>query len=296
MADAGSTLPRRQLGKLLLEWRTRAGLTQVKAAELLEIGQSSVQRLEKGENSRLRSGTIRDACELYGVPKELAEGMIGLAKQANVKNWWNQYSDVIAKSFDMYVGLESAATTLESYQPDLIPGLLQTVDYDRALVQLIWPDAEPEEWERRVALKRQRQHLVTRRNQPLTVDCVIGEAALRRIAGNYLIMGAAMRHLADMSTLPNVTIRILPFEAGYPDGLSMPPFVILGFGGAATGAPAAPPVIFLEGGVGEMYVEDEDDVKLYRSRWNNLKAAALSPEDSRRRLRDLGREYEQRER
>lgn len=294
MSETGSTLPRRQLGRYLLEWRTRAGLTQQRAAELLEIGTSSLQRLEKGQNSRIKSRDIRAACDLYGVPGDLTEALVGLAKQANVKSWWHQYGDLIPKTFDVYVGLEAAATGLFSYQSDLVPGLLQTADYNRALVQRIWPDETAEQWDQRVQIKTQRQNIVTRKTQPIGLDVVVGEAALRRVAGSGAIMAAQLRHLADMSTKENITIRVLPFGAGFPDGVAMPPFVILAFDHDLFGETVEPPVVYLEGAVGDMYLENTDDVKTYYQRYNSIKAAALDETMSRSLLRQVAREHEQR--
>ncbi|MGW5729723.1 helix-turn-helix domain-containing protein [Nocardia beijingensis] len=294
MSEIGSTLPRRQLGRYLTEWRTRAGMTQAKAANLLEIGASSLQRLEKGQNSRIRSRDIRAACDLYGVPEDLATALVGLAKQANVKSWWHQYGDLIPKTFDVYVGLEAAAGKLVSYQPDLIPGLLQTADYDRALAPLAWPDETPQQWEQRVEIKAQRQNIVTRRTQPVVLDMVIGEAALWRVAGSSAIMAAQNRHLADMSTRDNVTIRVLPFHAGFPDGVSMPPFVIMAFGESTPVDQVEPPVVYLEGAVGDMYLEDSADVRLYTQRYDSIREAALDANSSRNLLRRIAREHEQR--
>ncbi|MGK8504161.1 helix-turn-helix domain-containing protein [Nocardia asiatica] len=294
MSETGSTLPRRQLGRYLTEWRTRAGMTQAKAAGLLEIGASSLQRLEKGQNSRIRSRDIQAACDLYGVPQELAVALVGLAKQANVKSWWHQYGDLIPKTFDVYVGLEAAAVKLVSYQPDLIPGLLQTADYDRALAPLAWPEETPQQWEQRVEIKAQRQNIVTRKTQPVVLDMVIGEAALWRVAGSRAVMAAQNRHLADMSTRENVTIRVLPFHAGFPGGVSMPPFVIMAFGEDVPGEQIEPPVVYLEGAVGDMYLEDAADVRLYTQSYDGIRKAALDANSSRSLLRQVAREHEQR--
>lgn len=218
--NVGSTLPRRQLGRYLVDWRTRAGYTQVKAAQLLEMGATSLNRLEKGETGRIKNMVIQAICDLYNVPPDLAEAFKGLAQQANVKSWWHQYGDLIPKNFDVYVGLETAATQIITYQPDLIPGLLQTVDYNRSLVELAWPDETFEQWEQRVQIKTQRQRIVTRKTQPVQLNVVIGEAALHRVARSRAIMADQLRHLADVSTRDNVTVRVLPFEAGFPDGAS----------------------------------------------------------------------------
>lgn len=291
--SAGSTLPRRQLGRYLLEWRTRAGYTQAKAAQLLEMGATSLGRLEKGENSRIKSRDIQAACDLFGVPEDLADALVGLAKQANVKSWWHQYGDLIPKDFDVYVGLEAAAVKLTTYQPDLVPGLLQTADYDRALARLYWPTASDDEREGRVQIKMQRQNIVTRKTQPLTLDVVIGEAALHRVAGGPKVMAAQLRHLANMSTRPNVSLRVLPSQAGFPGGVSMPPFVVLSFGETAPGEPVEPPVVFLEGIVGNMYLEKADDVSIFVQSYDRIRDAALDVSHSRELLRQIAsREYE----
>ncbi|PSR63152.1 XRE family transcriptional regulator [Nocardia sp. MDA0666] len=292
----GSTLPRRQLGRYLVEWRTRAGYTQVRAAQLLEMGATSLNRLEKGEVGRIKSIVIQAICDLYGIPSDLTVALKGLAQQANVKSWWHQYGDLIPNNFDVYVGLETAAGRIITYQPDLIPGLLQTADYNRSLVRSIWPDEEPEQWEQRVQIKTQRQTAVTRKTQPVLLDVVIGEAALRRVAGSHSIMAAQLRYLADIGTRDNVSVRILGYDAGFPDGISMPPFVVLTFGETPTGEQLEPPVVFLEGAVGDMYLEKEDDVRLYHRRYDSIRAAALDETVSRNLLRRVAREHEQRER
>lgn len=288
----GSTLPRRQLGRHLLEWRTRAGYTQAKAAQLLEMGATSLGRLEKGENSRIKTRDIQAACDLYGVPEDLTAALTGLAKQANVKNWWHQYGDLIPKDFDVYVGLEAAATKVISYQPDLVPGLLQTANYDRALARERRPEDVPEEQDRRVQLKMQRQKIITRRTQPVTLHVVVGEAALRRVVGGRNMMAAQLRHLADMSTRDNIRLGILPFEAGFPGGVSMPPFVVLLFGESAPGEPLEPPVVFLEGVVGNMYIEDADDVASFLRTYDLIEDRALGDTGGRQWLRSMAREHE----
>lgn len=290
-SDAGSTLPRRQLGRYLLEWRTRAGYTQTKAAQLLEMGATSIGRLEKGENSRIKTRDIQAACDLYGVPEDLAAGLVGLAKQANVKNWWHQYGDLIPKDFDVYVGLEAAASKIITYQPDLVPGLLQIADYDRALADCC-PDDTEEMRERRVQLKMQRQKIITRKTQPVMLDVVVGEAALRRVAGSRTIMATQLRHLADRSAEDNVELQVLRSAAGFPGGISMPPLVMLQYGESAPGEPVEPPVVFLEGIVGNMYIEDADDVASFSRSFDRLRDAALDGPSSRQLLRQLAREYE----
>ncbi|MEU2178908.1 DUF5753 domain-containing protein [Nocardia sp. NPDC019219] len=144
------------------------------------------------------------------------------------------------------------------------------------------------------SLRRRSQNIVTRRTQPVTLDVVIGEASLRRVAGSHAVMATQNRYLADVSTRDNVTIRVLPFDAGFPGGVSMPPFVILSFGDSGPVDQIEPPVVYLEGAVGDMYLEDADDVRFYTQRYDRIREAALDVNSSRTLLRQVAREHEQR--
>ncbi|MVU78847.1 helix-turn-helix domain-containing protein [Nocardia sp. ET3-3] len=287
----GSTVPLRQLGRLMLEWRNRSGLSQARAAELLEMGATSLARIEKAEITRVRTSTVKEACGVYGVPADVTEGMVRLAQQAKVKSWWHSYSDLLPKNLDVYVGLEAAAAECVTYQPELIPGLLQTENYDRALLSERWPNDPAEERDRRTQIKQHRQAAITRKHRPLELDVVIGQAVLHRPVGGAKVMASQLRHLADSSTRENVSIRVLPFEAGFPGGISMLPFVILDFGTPPRGEPTEPPVVYLEGDVGSMYLESEDDVRFYTDAHNTLREAALEDSASRDLLRRIAREY-----
>ncbi|WP_405492906.1 helix-turn-helix domain-containing protein [Nocardia sp. NBC_00511] len=291
MSDLGSTVPLRQLGRLMLEWRNCSGLSQARAAELLEMGASSLARIEKAETGRIKTVVIKQACEIYGVPDDIAEGMIRLAQQAKVKSWWHSYTDLMPKNLDVYLGLEAAASGYTSYQPELIPGLLQIEAYDRALLCERWPEAPEPERDRRAQIKQRRQAAITRSHRPLDLDVVIGQAALQRTVGDPRIMVSQLRHLADVSTRDNISVRVLPFEAGYPGGIALLPFVILDFGNPPPGEPAEPPVVYLEGAVGSMYLEYEDDVRFYYSSHEKVREAALDEVATRNLLRRLAREY-----
>ncbi|WP_433592387.1 helix-turn-helix domain-containing protein [Nocardia sp. CA-145437] len=298
MPDMGLTLPLRQLGRYLRDWRIRSSMSLEEAAKVLEVGSTTLHRAEKGGNSRIKSYFVEKACELYGVPPDIREGMVGLAKQAATgTNWWHAYGDVIPKDFDVYMSLEAFARRIISYQPNLIPGLLQTEDYDRALVQQIWPDAPVDEWISRGRIKAHRQNMILRKLEPTTLDVVIGEAALRHMVGSPATMARQLRRLIELPALhPNIHLRILPFEAGFPGGVSMPAFVVLNFATEATGEPTEPPLVFLEVTVGGMYLEDQDDVDFYTRKYRLLEQASLSDADAAKLLMLLAREYENRER
>ncbi|MFE2993927.1 helix-turn-helix domain-containing protein [Nocardia sp. NPDC059246] len=288
---ASSTLPRRQLGRYLRDWRIQAGLTIAEAAKLMEWGGSTLQRLEKGNADRIRTIDIQELCRIYGIPAEIAEGLKGLAQQAAVKSWWHSYGDLIPENFDVYVGLEASAQQLSCYQSELVPGLLQTAEYARALNRLGYPEETVVEVDRRVQLRMQRQAMITRRMHPATIAMVLHESVLRRLVGGARVMAAQVRHLAELSTRSNVALRILPFAAGVPLGLSTGPFVILEFGCDSKGQPVEPPVVYVEGFTGDLYLERQGDVQRYRRAQTGLERCALDVQDSRNLLRQVAKEY-----
>ncbi|WP_280213676.1 helix-turn-helix domain-containing protein [Nocardia cyriacigeorgica] len=292
MQDTGSTFPRRRLGHYLMDWRTRAGLSLPQAAELIGIGASSLYRLEHGQNSRVNIGHVETACELYGVPDHLMTAFTGLAKEADVHSWWHEFGHLIPRDFDVYFGLESAAVRITTFQPELVPGLFQSADYVRALNRDLHPDATAEQHEGWVQLKIRRQHIVTRKRRPTTVEAIVGEAALRRINGGPKVMAGQLKKLADMSTLPNVDLRVLPFDAGFPTGRGLGQCVILDFGTNRRNEPVEPPVVFIEGSsVGNLYLEKPEDVASYHRTYDSIRQRSLDAVTSRNLLRQVAKEY-----
>ncbi|MFE3442174.1 helix-turn-helix domain-containing protein [Nocardia sp. NPDC059180] len=291
MQDTGSTLPRRQLGRYLMDWRTRAGLSQPQAAELLGIGSSSLYRLEHGQNGKVNLSHVEAACELYDVPEVHVAAFVGLAKQANVLSWWHEFGDLIPETFDVYMGLEAAAQRFISYHVELVPGILQTADYTRALVREGHPEESPAEHERRVQMRQYRQMIVTRKRRPVTVDVVLQESLLRRIIGNAKVTGVQLKRLADVSTRPNVTVHILPHDAGIPGGHGTGQFTILEFGTSRPGKPSEPPVVYVPAYTGDMYLEKPKDVHRYHQVYKAFQDASLDAVDSRGLLRQVAKEF-----
>ncbi|MBF6289188.1 helix-turn-helix domain-containing protein [Nocardia cyriacigeorgica] len=292
MQDTGSNVPRRELGKYLMDWRTRVGLSLRQAAELLGIGSTTLYRLEHGQNGRINIAHVEAACELYEIPEELAAAYLGLAQQDNVKSWWHEFGHLIPRGFDVYFGLECAAIGITTYQPELVPGLFQTADYVRALNRVAYPNISEEHQNALVQLKLRRQHIVTRKRRPITVEAIIGEAALRRINGSPKVMAAQLRRLADISTLENVELRVLPFSAGFPTGLAVGPCVILDFSKGRTGKLVEPPVVFIEGStVGNLYLEKPEDVACYRQTYDSIRRQSLDAVASRSLLRQVAKEF-----
>ncbi|MFB8281867.1 helix-turn-helix domain-containing protein [Nocardia colli] len=291
IAMAGSTVPRRQLGRHLRELRSSVGLTIEAAAELMQWNFSMLQRIEKGQVEKVRDVDVRELCRIYEATSAEVDGLIGLARQANAPEWWHAYGDLIPEKFDVYVGLESYAKRLTIYQSELVPGLLQTARYVQALITANLPDERASEIERRVQLRTKRQSIVTRQVEPVQVDVVVDECVLRRVVGSRRTMAEQLKALADVSSRQNVALRVLPFEAGYPTGAQIGPFIILEFGTDAKGKPIEPSVVYMEGFTGALYVDKPSTVQEYGKAFRALQGMALDAQQSRARFRQLAKEY-----
>jgi len=164
----GSTVPRRQLGRYLRDLRGGQRITVKTAAEKLEWSETKLWRIETGQTS-LRSHDVELMCRIYAAPPDLTQALMGLAKETKAKGWWHAYGDVIPENFDVYLGLEEAAQQLAWYEPELVPGLLQTASYARAVITADNPEVEPGEIDRRVQLRIERQALIRRPTAPLAL-------------------------------------------------------------------------------------------------------------------------------
>lgn len=294
MRNVGQTLPLRQLGRRLTEWRDRAGYSLDQAAEKIPgLSRSALGRLEKGQKAKPNPRDIEAICKAYGMPADLTRGCVGLALQAPQKNWWwHAYNDLIPANFDVYMSQEAASSAIVSYQPNLIPGLLQTPDYMRELIRLSAPQALPGEVERRVELKTHRKTILTRPD-PVTLDVIIGQAALHHVVGSRALMADQLRHLTEVTALhTNITLRILPFDAGFPCGDSLPQVVMLDFPPGPDGHPLEPRTVFLENVRGGIYLESAEDIAFYDNAIRTIGRASKSPSDSQIMLTRIAKEYE----
>ncbi|MBF6183518.1 helix-turn-helix domain-containing protein [Nocardia otitidiscaviarum] len=284
----GSSLPRRQLGRYLRRGRIEANLTLEQVGSEMEWSISKLGRIERGEIGKLTSRDVEALCGIVGFDAEMTAAMIGLNKQAAEKSWWHSFGDLIPEGFNVYVGLETSAHVMDVYRPDVVPGLLQTADYARALDRIYFPDDSEEEQERRVQLRCRRQTIVTRKSNPTKVGVVLHESVLHTNVGGPAVMAAQLRHLADIGTRDNLAIRVLPFSAGLPVGTPTGPFVILDFATDRTGGPE-PTVVYVENFTGDMYFEGESDVRHYRAASAALQRAALDEVTSRTLMRQVAR-------
>ncbi|QLY31203.1 helix-turn-helix domain-containing protein [Nocardia huaxiensis] len=258
----GSTMPRRQLGRHLRDLRNRARMTTRVAAQRLEWSEAKIWRIETGQTS-LRSLDVEAMCRIYGAPEDAIEPLTALARETKARGWWTEYSDVIDEGYEVYIGLEEAAAKLTSYENELIPGLLQTEAYMRAVLAVAYPGISPEQMDRRVRVRTARQELITRAENPLQLDLVISEAVLWHRIGGEEVTAGQLDRLRKLAELPNVRLRVVPAECGYHHAMDAGRFVLLEFPSAA-GDPTEPPVVYVESLTGAAYLDKEHDVERYR--------------------------------
>lgn len=265
------TVRRRRLAAELRRLRDLAALTIDEVGEKLECSASKISRIETGHVG-VTPRDVRDMLELYGVKDDQLEALVQLAREARKKGWWHAYSEVFTGAF---VGLESEASSLRTYQALLVPGLLQTQDYTRAVVKAARPDATEAEIDKRIAARQERQRLLVDPDPP-QYWAVIDEAVLARPVGGRAVMRAQLERLLQVATLPNVTLQVLPFSAGAHAGMEGP-FLILGFPEQAD-----PDVVYVESTTSGAYLEDPSDILQYTLMFDHLRADALGPDDTLR--------------
>jgi hypothetical protein len=232
------------------------GLTREEAGEAIRASDGACHRREFGQVG-CKESEIIDLLGLYQVtdPDEVAAFLL-LTREANSPGWWQHYGDVLPRWFRTFVDLESAATLIRTYEGQFIPGLLQTDDYMRAVVQGAHLDESPEELGRRVRLRMARQILLTREHPP-RLWAVVDEAALRRPVGGPEVMRGQLERLIDAAKLPNVTLQVLPFDVGAHSSMQGS-FSILRFADREL-----PDVVYLEHLTNAVYLDKRDEVERY---------------------------------
>ena len=273
--SSSPTVKRRRLAAELRRLREAAKLTIDQVAERLEW---SAGKISKIENARV-SVMPRDArylLDVYGVADPERELLVTLARESRQRGWWQQYG-AIPEWFGTYVGLESEAVSVSSYQGEYVPGLLQTHDYAMAVHRAFTMTQTDEEIEQHVALRMARQERLDAPDSP-QLWLVLNEAVVRRLVGSRAIMHDQLGRLVEVSSHPKVTIQILPFSAGAHPAMDCA-FRLLSFA-----EPTDNDVVYMEYPTGSLYLERAAEVARYRLMFDHLRAASLSVDESRRLL------------
>jgi transcriptional regulator with XRE-family HTH domain len=274
---AGPAVLRLVVGARLRRLREAAAMTAAEAGSAIRGSHSKISRLEGGK-TRFKLRDVDDLLTCYGIGDDAERAEIrAMAELANRPAWWSAYADVIPAWFEAYLGFEQAAVLIRGYEPQFIPGLLQTADYAAAVLRLDHRDGGPADVSQRVDLRMRRQQVLYR-PAPVKLWVVMDEAVLRRPVGGADTMRAQLRHLVSVAALPHVTVQLLPFRAG---------------GHLAAGGPVSiarfrenhiPDIVYLEHLATADYYDKPANVAPYLDVMNRLSVQAERPDTTLRLL------------
>jgi transcriptional regulator with XRE-family HTH domain len=277
------TVLRMVLGKRLQDLRERAGLSFEQAGRALDVTHATIRRMEKAEVG-LKIPYVEKLLITYGItsPEEIG-GFLALAREANRPGWWHNFRDVLPDWFSAFVSLEGEASIVRAYEPHYVPGLLQTGPYARAVLRAGMPHAAAEEVDRLVALRLERQSLLTRADAPL-LWVVMDEAVLRRPIGGRRVMRDQIGALIEAAERPNVRLQVIPFSAG-PHPAMYGPFHLFRFQ-----LQEIPDIAYTESLVGGVYFDERDDVSTFLEALDRLCAQAAPAQSTKAILDGLRKE------
>lgn len=281
-SNVNPTVRRRRLGQELRRLRELKGMTAEEVAERLLVSQSKISRLENGRRS-ISQRDVRDLCGVYEVEDHrIVDSLMQMAKDSRQQGWWHAFGDI---PYSVYIGLETDAASLRVYDPQVVPGLLQTRQYAEALIAGALPETAVTDIEKRVQVRLRRQERVSADESPLRLWVVIDESALRRVVGDKQLMIAQLEHLVELSQLPHVTVQVLPFAVGAHPGINGQ-YAILEFPDAADSS-----VVYIEGVTSDLYLEKAHDVQKYSVMYEHLRAQALNVDQTRQFIMDIAKGY-----
>lgn len=281
-ANVNPTVRRRRLGQELRKLREEKGMTAEEVADRLLVSQSKISRLENGRRS-ISQRDVRDLCGVYEVgDHRVVESLMQMAKESRQQGWWHAFGDI---PYSVYIGLETDAASLRIYEPQIVPGLLQTQGYAEAVIAGALPEATQAEVEKRVQVRMRRQQRISTPKSPLRLWVVLDESALRRVVSGRQTMIEQLEHLIELSQLPHVTVQVMPFELGAHPGVNGQ-YAILEFPDTADST-----VVYLEGVTSDLYLEKANDVHSYSVMYEHLRAQALNADQSRDFIASVAKDY-----
>jgi len=274
VVDGSPTVRRRRLGLILRNMREKTGLTGEEVGAAIERSGSWVSRVETGRVG-LRGRDLNDLLKVYGNDEQsVADDLLALAREGKQRGWWSKYADTLSGPYATYIGFESEAAELLSYETLVVPGLLQTEEYARSVFgSSMRPNNSGDSVERKVAVRMARQELLTGEN-PRKVWAILDESVIRRQIGGPVVLRGQLKRLNEAALSPHVTIQVVPFNAGPIPGM------IGSFSVVRFPSPRDPDIVYIEGATGDIFAEAEDAV-WYDEVFDHLRAAALSPFESR---------------
>ncbi|MFD2764764.1 helix-turn-helix domain-containing protein [Micromonospora eburnea] len=288
MDDSGSTVPRRQLGRYLREIRENAHVTVTAAAKELEWSAPRIWRYETGQVS-MHPNDVEAMCRVYGASRETIETMRALARETKAHGWWHSYGEAIKDWFKLYVGLEAAATKIRKYEANLVPGLLQTVEYMTEVIATDNPHMSEAERQAKADVRLRRQRLLARAvPRAPYFDVILNEAVLRRPLRDRLAMVRQLDALVAASQRHNITLRVLPLHVGLFRCASAGTFTMLDF--PTDVREPEPTTIYMDGPCGAAYLDKAHEIQTYEDAWASLTERALGAGESRELITAIAKE------
>ncbi|MFF8847980.1 helix-turn-helix domain-containing protein [Streptomyces sp. NPDC015127] len=281
---------RRQFGAELRRLRKAAGLQQEDVAAHLGTSTTRVSRMETGKGRVVaKPEEVRRLCELFRVTDERqVQRLVEMVATSRQPGWWDQYRDVLPSGLEVLVSMETAAHSVRAWEPKLVPGLLQTESYARAVIQTS-PTMRPHDVDDMVKIRTERQKAVTdpqtATRPPLELWAILDEDVITRPVGGAEAMREQIAHLLAMGEQPHVTLQVVPRAKGANPGLGGA-FSLLDF---ETGEPA---VVYVDSPAGNLYLEKRADVRAFATAFDLLRAAALDPDESAALMRRASKEMQ----
>lgn len=277
------TFRRRRLGGALRRLREERGLTQQEAADQIGYRIDRISRAEMGR-TKIEVPLLRALLDVYGVDDaELRSALEDMARNVSQRGWWHSYASFLHLAFQDFLGLEHDARRVQTWQTMLIPGLLQTEDYARTLLEagngIV--HTSPERIAKLVSVRMERKKALVK-EEPLHLSAIISEAALHDTIGNTTVMRAQIEHLAEAATKPNIDLRIMPLDSGGPHVGLDGPFTLFSF-------PDGGELASLEALVNSFYLEEEESVAAYSRAFEQLSTRALDQEATLTHLAQMTR-------
>lgn len=276
---------RRRLSTELKKFREAKGLTAAGVEKHFGWSTSKVSRIENNSWTRPNLRDVNDLLDLYGVTDPAVRSELeGWARDARQKTWWSEYKDQISPNYSNYIGLEAEASRISSYHTQSVAGLLQVPEYTTALMANSIKALTPDAIEKRVEIRINRQEQLRGPN-PLELEVVLDEAVLCRIIGGKAVMAAQVKHILTMADLPNVTVYVLPFDAGNYSS-THGAFSILEFPD-----PRDRNAVNIETLTADMLLEDDESVRMYGLALRGLVGASANQDQSKAILRRFEKLY-----
>ncbi len=249
-------------------------MTAKEAADRLLSPPSKISRIETAERAA-SPRDVRDLCDIYGITDdEVRRQLMALAVEARERGWWQGAG--LQPALERLIGLEGAAGRISEFEPLLVPGLLQTPEYARAMLDM-FGSADPAVRDKALRIRLRRQELLSAADPPV-FSFVIDEAVVRRMVGGAEVMRSQLEHFLAVAAVPHVSLRVVPFDAGAHHGMFQG-FEMVDFPDDANGM-RIPGLVFFENLYDGQTVDDAARIHGFAEAFKKIQDVALTQRES----------------